>query len=75
MGGRKAGRIVMQLFSNVVPKTAKNFLSLCRGDAGSTSDGVQKTYKGSAFHRVISNFMLQGGGGDFTRGDGTGGES
>lgn len=67
------GRIVFELFSSVVPKTTENFLALCRGDAGKTPGGVEMTYKGSSFHRVIKGFMLQGG--DFTAGNGTGGES
>lgn len=73
IGGEPVGRIVMELYNSVVPKTAQNFLSLCRGDAGNASTGQKKHYKGCAFHRVISGFMIQGG--DFTRGDGTGGES
>jgi peptidylprolyl isomerase len=92
IGDEPAGRIVMELYNSVVPKTAQNFLSLCRGDAGDATTGQKKHYKGSAFHRVISGFMIQGklsppssfrshpptsssAGGDFTRGDGTGGES
>lgn len=70
IGGEPSGRIIFKLYDDVVPKTATNFRTLCQGVELS---GKQCGYKGSIFHRVIPQFMLQGG--DFTNHNGTGGIS
>lgn len=73
IGGTPAGRIVMELRADVAPKTAENFRALCTGEKGMSTSDKPLHFKGSSFHRIIPEFMCQGG--DFTRGNGTGGES
>eukprot|EP01133_Synstelium_polycarpum_P000215 gene215-263_t len=72
--GRPIGRVVFELFTDTVPKTADNFRALCTGEKGvSEKTQLKLHYKGTPFHRIIKNFMCQGG--DFQNKNGTGGES
>ncbi|RCH77957.1 hypothetical protein CU098_001815 [Rhizopus stolonifer] len=72
--GNRIGRIIMELFADEVPKTAENFRYLCTGEKGlGRVSNMPLHYRGSIFHRIIKGFMCQGG--DFTRRNGTGGES
>ena len=68
IGGHSAGRIVMELFAHVVPKTAENFRMFCTGEL--RRNNVPIGYKSATFHRIIKDFMVQGG--DFLKNDGTG---
>ena len=72
IGGTAAGRITMGL-AKETPVTSENFRALCTGEKGMGQSGKNLHFQGSMFHRVIAGFMAQGG--DFTRGDGRGGES
>uniref|UniRef100_A0A914DYY1 peptidylprolyl isomerase n=1 Tax=Acrobeloides nanus TaxID=290746 RepID=A0A914DYY1_9BILA len=72
--GKLAGRIVFELYDDITPKTCENFVKLCTGEAGlGQTTGKPLHYVGTLFHRVIKGFMIQGG--DFSAGNGTGGES
>ncbi|KAI9472029.1 MAG: peptidyl-prolyl cis-trans isomerase cyp5 [Benjaminiella poitrasii] len=73
VNGKPSGRMTFKLFADTVPKTAENFRALCTGEKGIGQMGKPLTYKNSIFHRIIPGFMAQGG--DFTLGDGRGGES
>ena len=73
IGGAPAGRLEFELYNDAVPKTAENFRALCTGEKGQGTSGKPLHFKGNGFHRIITQFMCQGG--DFTAGNGTGGES
>ncbi|KAL4562081.1 hypothetical protein LXL04_034273 [Taraxacum kok-saghyz] len=79
IGSIPAGRIKMELFADIVPKTAENFRQLCTGEYRHVASSIEKAnglpvgYKGCQFHRIIKDFMIQAG--DFLKGDGSGCES
>lgn len=74
VGNLPIGRIVLQLYNDICPNTCENFRSLCTGESGlGKVSNKPLHYKNSIFHRVVKDFMIQGG--DFTVGNGTGGES
>jgi len=71
--GSAVGRVICELYSDVVPRTVENFRALCTGQGGAGRRGTRLCYKGCKFHRIVPNFVIQGG--DITHADGTGGES
>lgn len=74
LGGLPSGRIVFELYTSTTPRTCENFRALCTGERGAgRTTGKPLHYKGTIFHRVVKDFMVQSG--DFSAGNGTGGES
>ncbi|KAL1513813.1 hypothetical protein ABEB36_003168 [Hypothenemus hampei] len=74
VGGLSSGRIVFELFTDIAPKTCENFRALCTGEVGLGNETNKPLhYKNVVFHRVVKDFIIQGG--DFSNGNGTGGES
>nr|AVA17410.1 putative Per a allergen [Periplaneta americana] len=73
IGLSRVGRVVLELYKDVCPKTTENFRALCTGEKGVGKLGKPLHYKGSIFHKAVSEFMIQGG--DIISFDGTGGES
>lgn len=70
INGVASGRITFELFADIVPKTAENFRALCTGEMGIGKKGKALHFKGTTFHRVVPQFMIQGG--DIIMDDGTG---
>ncbi|KAJ3788086.1 cyclophilin-like domain-containing protein [Lentinula aff. detonsa] len=73
VGGEPLGRVIFELYNDSAPKTTENFRALCTGEKGRTTSDIPLYYKSSIIHRSIKDFMIQGG--DFTKKNGTGGES
>mmetsp|Transcript_42402 Transcript_42402/g.68081 ORF Transcript_42402/g.68081 Transcript_42402/m.68081 type:complete len:187 (+) Transcript_42402:672-1232(+) len=73
IASKRAGQIVIELRRDIVGKTCENFLELCKGGLGLSETGFELSYEGCEFHRIIPNEVCQCG--DFTKRDGTGGES